>query len=711
MESLSLQVVSAAKLPILNPNEFDVRKMRIEQYFLMTDYSLWEVILNDDSPIPTRVIDGVVQPIAPSTTELKLARKNELKARGTLLMALLDKHQLKFNIHKDAKTLMEAIEKRFGGNKETKRCKRLSSSNNMRTSLAQVLRAWIKSMIGCRSLSSGELTPSFGGTRQDLEDQCLDDLFNSLKIYKGEVRSSSSASTTTQNIAFVSSQNTDSTNESVSAVASVSTASTKVPVFALPNVDTLSNAVIYSFFASPSNSLLLDNDDLKQIDADDLEDIDLKWQMAMPTIRAMRSPKDTRNKKTQRRNVPVETSTSNALVSQCDDVRSYDLSFQAEEEPTDDALMAFTSLSSSSSDNEDKIAQALEIAKLKQRVRRLEKKRKLKVSWGIIDEIDADVDVTLEKVDAKKDAEVAKDADAQGRLEESQSQVYHIDLEHADKVLSMHDDEAEPAELKEVIEVVTTAKLMTEVVTAAATTITVAPSAARRRKGVVIRDPEEIATPLVIVHSEPKSKDKGKGILVEEPKPLKKQTQIEQDKAYARELEATLNANIIWNEVIEQVKRKAKQDNAVLRYQALKTKPQTEAQAKKNMMVYLKNMDGFKMDFFKGMSYDDIRPIFEKHFNSIVGFLEKSKKELEEEASKALKRKSESLEHLLRNFDKEELEMIWQIIQERFASSKPMNFSDDFLLNTLKEMFKKPNVEAHIWKNQRGSYGLAKVKS
>nr|GEX96128.1 ribonuclease H-like domain-containing protein [Tanacetum cinerariifolium] len=87
----------------------------------MTDYSLWEVILNGDSPAPTRVIDGVVQPVAPTTAEEMLARKNELKARGTLLMDLPDKHQLKFNIHKDAKTLMEAIEKRFGGNKKTKK--------------------------------------------------------------------------------------------------------------------------------------------------------------------------------------------------------------------------------------------------------------------------------------------------------------------------------------------------------------------------------------------------------------------------------------------------------------------------------------------------------------------------------------------------------------------------------------------------------------
>nr|GEY27789.1 ribonuclease H-like domain-containing protein [Tanacetum cinerariifolium] len=121
MDSQSTPFVSAAKLPILNPNEFDLWKMRLEQYFLMTDYSLWEVIINGDSPVPTVVVEGAVQPTAILTAEQKLARRNKLKARGTLLMALPDKHQLKFNSHKDAKTLMEAIEKRFGGNTETKK--------------------------------------------------------------------------------------------------------------------------------------------------------------------------------------------------------------------------------------------------------------------------------------------------------------------------------------------------------------------------------------------------------------------------------------------------------------------------------------------------------------------------------------------------------------------------------------------------------------
>nr|GFC25096.1 hypothetical protein [Tanacetum cinerariifolium] len=90
--------------------------------------------------------------------------------------------------------------------------------------------------------------------KADLEEQSLDDLFNNLKIYEPKVKSSSSTRHNTQNIAFVSSQHTDITNESVSAVLSVFAANTKVLVFALPNVDNLSDAIIYSFFASQSNS-------------------------------------------------------------------------------------------------------------------------------------------------------------------------------------------------------------------------------------------------------------------------------------------------------------------------------------------------------------------------------------------------------------------------------------------------------------------------
>nr|GEY74785.1 retrovirus-related Pol polyprotein from transposon TNT 1-94 [Tanacetum cinerariifolium] len=274
---------------------------------------------NPDKSFSTRVVDRVLKPVAPTTTEQRLARKNELKARGTLLMALPDKHQLKFSSHKDAKTLMEAIEKRFGGNTETKKAQKTLLKQQYENfagfsskSLDQIhdrLQKLISQLeiLGV-SLSQEDINLKFlrslpsewrthtliWRNKTDLEEQSLDDLFNSLKIYEAEVK----------------------------------------------------------------------------IDADDLKEMDLKWHMAMLTVRARRflqrtgrnlsangltsmgfdmskvkcynchrkghftrecrSPKDTKRNdaaEPQRRNVP---------------------SFQAKEEPANYALMAFSSLSSSS---------------------------------------------------------------------------------------------------------------------------------------------------------------------------------------------------------------------------------------------------------------------------------------------------------------------------------------------------------------------------
>nr|GEU68308.1 putative ribonuclease H-like domain-containing protein [Tanacetum cinerariifolium] len=325
-------------------------------HLFMDDKQWQDVILNGDSPVPTRIVKGVVQPVAPTTVKQKLARKNELKARGTLLMALPDKHQLKFNSYKDAKTPIEEIKKRFGGNTEPKKVQK--------TLLKQYLQ------------SKWKTHTSIWRNKADLKEQSLDDLFNSLKIYEAQVKHSSSTGTTTQNLAFVFSSNTDSTTDSVSAVASVFSICDTIPLSSLPNVDSLSNVVIYLFFPSQSTSPQLDNEDLKQIDVDDLEEMDLRWQMAMLTMRARRflqktgknlganrptsmgfdmskmecynyhrkghfarrcrSPKDSRRTgaaEPQRRTVLVETSTSNALVSQYDGVGSYDWIYQAEEEP------------------------------------------------------------------------------------------------------------------------------------------------------------------------------------------------------------------------------------------------------------------------------------------------------------------------------------------------------------------------------------------
>nr|GEZ15903.1 hypothetical protein [Tanacetum cinerariifolium] len=254
-------------------------------------------------------------------------------------------------------------------------------------------------------------------------------------------------------------------------------------------------------------------------------------------------------------------------------------------------------------------------------------------------------------------------------------------------------NEEEPAEVEEVLEVVTTAKLIIEVVTTGepATTAAQVPkvSAPRRRRGVVIQDSEE-TTASGIMH-------------------------------------------------IKQVKKGERQNNAVMRYQALKGKPLTEAQARKNMMIYLKNMDGFKMNFFKGMTYSEIKPMFEKHYNSNQAFLKKveeeviiQEKEIEEEGNKRqeatpLASKVPVIDYqihhennklyykiiradgshklflsfitLLKNFDREDLKTLWKLVKERGGTTEPKNFSDDFLLNILKIMFKKHNIEANVWKD------------
>nr|GEU85023.1 hypothetical protein [Tanacetum cinerariifolium] len=360
----------------------------------------------------------------------------------------------------------------------------------------------------------------------------------------------------------------------------------------------------------------------------------------------------------------------------------------------------------------DKATQALEITKLKRRVKKLERRNKVRVlklrrlqrvktaqrvktsdetvlddvsnQGRMIAKIDHDVDVVLEDdnevadeakevVDAVKDVE--ESLQDQGRTAKSQAEIYKIDLDHANKVLRMQEDETEPAEVQKVVDVVTTAKLITKVVIAASETITAASTnitaaeaqvlvvtltaaparvtaaSSRRRKGVVIRDPKEESTTSTIILAKTKSKDKGKGILVEEPKPLKKKQQIEQDEQYARELQTELNKNIDWDEAIDHVKKEGKRGSCSEKIST--------------------------MDYFKGMSYNDIRLIFEAKFNSNVAFLLKIKEQIEEDENRALKRLNETP-------------------AQRAAKKQKLD--------------KEPDIHAQIWKTPRNVHGPAKVK-
>nr|GEU80627.1 copia protein [Tanacetum cinerariifolium] len=422
-------------------------------------------------------------------------------------------------------------------------------------------------------------------------------------------------------------------------------------------------------------------------------------------------------------------------------------------------------------------AQKLEIVQQKVRVKKLEKANKIKSSKlrrlrkvrtsrrvESSDDMEdvfnqgrmiADMDMN-ERIELVKDAEVAE-SEGWNAAEhvEKHAEIYNLDLDHSSKVLSMQEDDIE---VQDVVEIMNTAKLITEVITAAtaasqvsaaSTTIHVAsatiPTAkptiqaaiptvgaayTRRRKGVIIRDPEEelsLKTPAKTL----KVKDKGKGILVETPKPLKKKDQIEIDAKYAKKLQEEINKD--YEKFSKDIDWDAAMDHTA----------------------------GYKMDFFKGMTYAQICPIFQARFDENIRFLFKSREEMKEEDQEIIKSLNEtpvvededddvfveatplaskvpvvdyqivlidnkprfkiiradethqfyiSFTTLLKNFDREDLETLWRIVKDRFSTSKPTNFSDEYLLLTLRTMFEEPDGQDAIWRNQKSVHGLALVK-
>ncbi|GKF06999.1 hypothetical protein Tco_0041223, partial [Tanacetum coccineum] len=127
MDLETAQTTTTAKLPILKQGEYDMWRLRIKQYFQVQDYALWDVIENGNSfkPVAQTITnaDGISTSLIPSpvTTKEKAQKKNDVKARSMLLMALLNEHLMTFNQYKDAKTLFAAIQIRFGGNDATKK--------------------------------------------------------------------------------------------------------------------------------------------------------------------------------------------------------------------------------------------------------------------------------------------------------------------------------------------------------------------------------------------------------------------------------------------------------------------------------------------------------------------------------------------------------------------------------------------------------------
>nr|GEX20670.1 ribonuclease H-like domain-containing protein [Tanacetum cinerariifolium] len=295
----------------------------------------------------TTAEDGAITTIisSPVTAKEKTKKKNNVKARSMLLMALPNEHLMTFTQYKDAKNLFVAIETRFGGNEATKK--------TQKTFLKQMYENFSATSTESLDFIFNRLQKIVSqlANKSDLDTMSIDDLYNNFKIVKQEVRGTTSSNSSSQNMAFVSSPSTNNTNEVHTAYGvstagtQPSTASTQVNIASTQtSTANLSDATVYAFLANQSNWLQHVNEDLEQIHKDDLKEMDLKWQLALLSIRANRGPRnqDSRNmyQNSSRRTVHVEKTPPKAMVA-IDGV-GFEWSYMAEDKaPTNMALMAF----------------------------------------------------------------------------------------------------------------------------------------------------------------------------------------------------------------------------------------------------------------------------------------------------------------------------------------------------------------------------------
>ncbi|GKD36241.1 ribonuclease H-like domain-containing protein [Tanacetum coccineum] len=319
MEAGTTSTTLTSKLSILNPGDYDLWLMRIEQYFLMTDYSLWE--------------------------KKSRTMRNEMKARGTLLMALPNKDQLKFHSYKDAKLLMEAIKKRYGGNKESKKVQRTLLKQQYENFAGLTLETMDQTFYRLQKLIS----------QLEIQGEVITQENMNLKLLR-RIISTRQKST---NVAFVSSNSTNgnsSPNEADNTAYRVSAAHTQSnPAYGdnLSYVEMAMLTIRARRFIKRTGRKLDVNGQRVRFDRSKVECYNChKYSHFARECRSLRN-QENRGREINRRTVTVETPTENVLVAQ-DGIRGYDWSYQAEEEyPTNFALMAFTSLvSSSSSDSE-----------------------------------------------------------------------------------------------------------------------------------------------------------------------------------------------------------------------------------------------------------------------------------------------------------------------------------------------------------------------
>ncbi|GJW01880.1 putative ribonuclease H-like domain-containing protein [Tanacetum coccineum] len=286
MEFESTNSGTTAKLPILKLGEYEMWVIRIKQYFQIQDYALWEVIENGDSwvSVPQTTQENgtsVTKMSIPVTAEEKTNKKNDVKARGLLLMALPNEHQLTFSQYPDAKSMFAAIETRFGGNAATKKTQKTllkQQYENFSASSAESLDSIFNRLqkIVSRLAILGVVI-----AQEDLNSKFLSSLppeWNTHVVVwmnKPEVETMSIDDFTS------------STNDANTASPQVSTARPNVNA-ASPQVSiaSVSDNTVYAFMVENPNGSNVLHQDLEQIHEDDLEAMDLKWQLSLLSVRA-----------------------------------------------------------------------------------------------------------------------------------------------------------------------------------------------------------------------------------------------------------------------------------------------------------------------------------------------------------------------------------------------------------------------------------------
>ncbi|GJT21901.1 ribonuclease H-like domain-containing protein [Tanacetum coccineum] len=304
--------VSTIKLPILKKGEYDIWAMKMEHYLAHTDYPIWEVIQNGNGPVSiTTDTSGQIKVLPPRTAEEIVARERERKARTTLLMALPEDHLAKFHKMTDAKEMWDAIKSRFGGNDESKKMQKyilkqqfegfsVSNTEGLHKGYDRFQSLLSQLEIHGAGVSTEDANQKFlrslpsawsqvsliMRTKPGVDSLSFDDLYNNLRVFESDIKGSTASSSSPQNVAFVS-ENTSSTNE-------VSTA------YCVPNLSGQNSKYeqtsSYSLLANQSSCPQLDHEDLEQIDEYDLEEMDLKWQVAMISMRMKKFYKKTGRK-------------------------------------------------------------------------------------------------------------------------------------------------------------------------------------------------------------------------------------------------------------------------------------------------------------------------------------------------------------------------------------------------------------------------------